>query len=53
MRVWPRLEGQSNNDEPRDYLNVLFDGPSFLGPIRAAIFEEDVAAYLVWNRREG
>ncbi|WP_421950800.1 DUF736 domain-containing protein [Pelagibacterium sp.] len=39
-------------DEPRDYLSVLLDDPSFPEPIRAALFEEDGAAFLVWNRRE-
>ena len=39
-------------DEPRDYLSVQLDDPSFPEPIRAALFEEDGAAFLVWNRRE-
>jgi uncharacterized protein (DUF736 family) len=30
---------------------VLLDDPSFPEPIRAALFEEEGAAYLVWNRR--
>lgn len=30
-----------------------YDDPSFPEPIRAALFEEDGVAYLVWNRREG
>ena len=46
-------KAQTNGDEPRDYLSVLLDDPSFPEPIRAALFEEDGAAYLVWNRREG
>lgn len=45
---------QSGGDQPRDYLSVLLDDPSFPEPIRAALFEdEDGAAFLVWNRREG
>ena len=44
-------KAQSKGDEPRDYLSVLLDDPSFLEPIRAALFEEDGAAFLVWNRR--
>jgi len=45
-------KAQTNGDEPRDYLSVLLDDPSFPEPVRAALFEEDGAAYLVWNRRE-
>jgi len=33
--------------EPRDYLSIQLDDPSFPGPIRAALFEEDGAARLV------
>lgn len=46
-------KAQTNGDEPRDYLSVLLDDPSFPEPIRAALFEDNGAAYLVWNRREG
>jgi len=42
----------TNGDEPRNYLSVLLDDPSFPEPIRVALLEEDGAAYLVWNRRE-
>ena len=45
---WARTSG----DEPREYLSVQLDDPSFPEPIRAALFEEDGAAFLVWNRRE-
>lgn len=44
---------QTSGETPRDYLSVLLDDPSFPEPIRAPPFEEDGAAYLVWNRREG
>ena len=45
-------KAQSKGEEPRDYLSVLLDDPSFPEPIRAALFqEEDRAAHLVWNRR--
>lgn len=40
-------------DQPREYLSVLLDDPSFPNPIRAALFDEEGAAFLVWNRREG
>ena len=46
-------KAQTNGEEPRDYLSVQLDDPSFPEPIRAALFEEDGAAFLVWNRREG
>ena len=46
-------KAQTNGDEPRDYLSVQLDDPSFPEPIRAALFEDDGAAFLVWNRRDG
>lgn len=46
-------KAQSNGEAPRDYLSVLLDDPSFPEPIRAALFEEDEAAFLVWSRRDG
>jgi uncharacterized protein (DUF736 family) len=45
-------KARSSGEEPRDYLSVQLDDPSFLEPIRAALFEEDGMAFLVWNRRE-
>ena len=45
-------KAQTKGDEPRDYLSILLDDPSFSEPIRAALFVEDEAAFLVWNRRE-
>ena len=45
-------KAQTNGEEPRDYLSVQLDDPSFPEPIRAALFEDDGAAFLVWNRRE-
>ena len=44
---------KSNGEELRNYLSIQLDDPSFPEPIRAALFEEDGAAFLVWNRREG
>ena len=46
-------KAKTNGDEPRDYLSVQLDDPSFPEPIRAALFEDDGAAFLVWNRRDG
>lgn len=45
-------KARTNGEEPRDYLSIQLDDPSFPEPIRAALFEEDGAAYLVWNRRD-
>lgn len=45
-------KAQTKGDEPRKYLSVLLDDPSFAEPIRAALFDEDGAAFLVWNRRD-
>lgn len=44
-------KAKTNHDEPREYLSVQLDDPSFPEPIRAALFEEDGAAFLVWSRR--
>ena len=46
-------KARTNGETPREYLSVQLDDPSFPEPIRAALFEEDGAAFLVWNRREG
>lgn len=42
----------SNGEPPREYLSVQLDDPSFAEPVRAALFEEDGTAVLVWNRKE-
>ena len=42
----------TNGDAPRYYLSVQLDDPSFPEPIHAALFEDDGAAFLVWNRRD-
>lgn len=44
-------KSQTNGDEPRHYLSVQLDDPSFPEPIRAALFEDNGAAFLVWSRR--
>ena len=44
-------ESRSKTEEPRDSLSVVLDDPSFAKPIRAALFEDEDAAVLVWNRR--
>jgi uncharacterized protein (DUF736 family) len=46
-------KAKTSGEESREYLSVLLDDPSFPEPVRAALFEDDGAAYLVWNRREG
>ena len=46
-------KARTKDKTPRDYLSVLLDDPGFAEPIRAALFEDDGAAFLVWNRREG
>lgn len=45
-------KARTNGEEPRDYLRVQLDDPSFPEPIRAALFEDDGAGFLVWNRRQ-
>lgn len=40
----------SEGDNPRPYLSVFLDDPSFQEPIWAALFESDGKADLVWSR---
>ncbi|MEL7546116.1 MAG: DUF736 domain-containing protein [Pseudomonadota bacterium] len=40
----------SEGDNPRSYLSVFLDDPSFAEPIWAALFESDGKADLVWSR---
>ena len=56
--VWSYDFVQDRTHDGRAYrtLNIIDEytrDPSFPEPIRAALFEEDGAAYLVRNRREG
>ena len=37
--------------EPRDYLSVVIDDPSFVDPIRCAMFEDDAKLTMVWRRK--
>jgi len=46
-------KARAGGEQGREYLSVLLDDPSFPAPLRAALFEEDGVAFLVWNRREG
>ncbi len=46
-------KARTSGAEPRDYLSVVLDDPGFPEPIRAALFEEDGTAWLIWSRREG
>lgn len=41
---------ESKGDEPKRYLRVLLDDPSFAMPINAALFDRDGKAELVWSR---
>ena len=45
---------RTGGDEPKYYLSVQLDDPSFSVPIRAAFFEnlEEGTGVLVWSRRE-
>lgn len=45
-------KAKTNGEEAREYLSALLDDPNFPEPIRAALFDENGAAYLVWSRRE-
>ncbi len=43
----------SAGDDPKDYLRVVLDDPSFAAPIQAALFPHASGADLVWNRQKG
>jgi len=45
-------KAQTTGEEPREFISVVLDDPSFPTPIRAALFENEDAAYLVWNRNK-
>lgn len=49
-RIGASWSAKSNSEEPRDYQRVVLDDPGFPEPIRAALFEEDNEARLVWSR---
>jgi len=52
VRGRPGIPRQDFHFQNRRNLSVLLDDPSFVEPIRAALFEEDGVAHLVWNRRD-
>jgi len=41
----------SEGDNPKDYLRVVLDDPSFAAPIQAALFDHENGADLVWSRQ--
>ena len=43
---------QSEGENPRKYVRVLLDDPSFAVPVNAALFEHDGKADLVWSRQK-
>lgn len=42
----------SEGDNPRPYLRVFLDDPSFVEPIWAALFDSQGKADLVWSRQK-
>lgn len=40
----------SEGDNPKPYLSVFLDDPSFQEPVWAALFDKDGKADLVWSR---
>lgn len=52
-RVGDAWEAQSGGDQPKAYLRVRLDDPSWAEPISAALFpsEDGSTAQLVWSRR--
>lgn len=52
-RVGDAWAARTNNENPKDYLRVTFDGPDFPEPFAAALFPSDEGndAQLVWRRR--
>ena len=41
----------SEGENPKPYISVFLDDPSFVEPIWAALFEKQGKAELVWSRR--
>ncbi len=52
-RVGDAWTARTNNETPKDYLRVTFDGPDLPEPFGAALFPSDEGgnAQLVWRRR--
>ncbi len=52
-RIGDAWAAKTNNENPKDYLRVTFDGPDFPEPFGAALFPSDEGknAQLVWRRR--
>lgn len=53
-RIGDAWTARTNAGEPKDNLQVAFDGPDLQEPFRAALFPsgEGKEAQLVWRRRE-
>ena len=53
-RVGDAWSARTRANEPKDYLQVTFDGPDWAEPCKAALFplNEGKEAELVWRRRD-
>jgi uncharacterized protein (DUF736 family) len=53
-RIGDAWMARTSAEEPRDYLQVTFDGPDLAESFKAALFPSDEGkeAQLVWRRRE-
>lgn len=51
-RIGDAWAARTNADEPKDYLQVTFDGPDLQEPFKAALFPsgEGNEAQLIWRR---
>jgi uncharacterized protein (DUF736 family) len=42
----------SGGDDPKEYVRIVLDDPSFAEPVQAALFANETGADLVWTRRK-
>jgi len=42
----------TGGDDPKAYVRILLDDPSFAAPVQAALFDRETGADLVWTRRK-
>lgn len=51
QEVGAAWKAMTHEAEPRDYLSVFIDDPSFTEPIRGAMFEGNGQLSFVWRRK--
>jgi uncharacterized protein (DUF736 family) len=51
QEVGAAWKAKTHEAEPRDYLSVTIDDPSFPEPLRGAMFEDNGKLSFVWRRK--